>query len=248
MSPIRSSSAICFQSSVGIADRVVLERAHRLERRVRAAHAAHHLPQHLLLGREVEIHQSSPSSRRHGRHWSPRRVQGLSSSSVGSAMRAVQSVLRSPSTVRRTSTVAQPQPASSVSTCSTVAGEHHRVAGEHRALHAELHAPEPALRARPVGEVALEPRRLVGRVQEDVLRAVAVDREVVVVVHRPPVSRLASAPSTTVVAVTSYASSGSASPVVHVGERQRCVAVVTTPPACSRSRCTTRRRRARRAG
>ena len=38
-------------------DGIVLQRAHRLERRVRAAHAAHHLPQHLLLGREVEIHQ-----------------------------------------------------------------------------------------------------------------------------------------------------------------------------------------------
>ena len=41
----------------------------------------------------------------------------------------------------------------------------------------------------PVGDVALEPRGLVRRVQEDVLRAVAVDREVVVVVHRPPVAR-----------------------------------------------------------
>ena len=41
----------------GEPDGIVLQRAHCLERRVRAAYAAHHLPQHLLLGGKVEIHQ-----------------------------------------------------------------------------------------------------------------------------------------------------------------------------------------------
>ena len=65
--------------------------------------------------------------------------------------------------------------------------ELHRVAREDRALHAERHAPESTFRSGPVGEVALEPRRLVGRVQEDVPGAVAVHGKVVVVVHGPPV-------------------------------------------------------------
>src|SRR5215212_46850 len=41
------------------------------------------------------------------------------------------------------------------------APEDHRVAGEHRSLHAEPHAADAALRTRPVGQVALEPGRLV---------------------------------------------------------------------------------------
>ena len=130
--------------------------------------------------------------------------------------------------------------------CSTVPDEHHRVAGEHRALHAELHAPEPAGRARPVGEEALEPRRLVRRVQEDVLGAVAVDREVVVVVHRPPVARSR--------ARRARPSSRSRGTRARAARRPTCtsasvsVVVVVVMPhlAGSRSRCTTRRRRARR--
>src|SRR5689334_17801462 len=63
------------------------------------------------------------------------------------------------------------------------AGHDHEVAGEHRALHAEGHAPESAGGAGPVGDEALEPGGLVRGVEEDVAGAVAVDREVVVVVH-----------------------------------------------------------------
>ena len=51
-----------------------------------------------------------------------------------------------------------------------------------------MHPAEAAVGAGPVGDVALEPGGLVGGVQEDVLGAVAVDGEVVVVVHRSPVA------------------------------------------------------------
>ena len=67
-------------------------------------------------------------------------------------------------------------------------GENHLVAGKNRLAHAELHAPEPPPRAGPVGDVALEPCGVVGRVDEDVPDAVAADREFAVVVHRAPVA------------------------------------------------------------
>ena len=123
-----------------------------------------------------------------GRHWSPRRAQGLSSGVRGSAMRAAQVVLTSPSTDRVTATVTKPQPdVVDVGVDSTAPRNDHGVAREDRAQHAEGDPAQSAVRAGPVGEVALEPGRLVGRVQEDVLRAVAVDGEVLVVVHRSPV-------------------------------------------------------------
>ena len=156
--------------------------------RVARAHAAHRLAEHLLLVGEVEIHRvvlafRVASARRGGSRGCRRRSVG-----TRDARRARRCSSVVADAAASTSTSTQPQPASSVSTSVDGAGEHHRVAGEHRALHAELHPAEPARRPGPVGEVALEPRRLVRRVQEDVLGAVAVDREVVVVVHRPPVA------------------------------------------------------------
>ena len=64
----------------------------------------------------------------------------------------------------------------------------HRLAGEHGAAHREAQAPEPSGRPRPVGDEPLEEAGLRGGVQEDVPHAVALDRELVVVVHRPPVA------------------------------------------------------------
>ncbi len=68
------------------------------------------------------------------------------------------------------------------------AAERHRVAREHGAQHAEGDAAEPAVRTGPVRQVAFEPGGLVGGVQEDVLGPVAVHGEVLVVMHRPPVT------------------------------------------------------------
>ena len=69
--PMRPSSAELLPELRGVAHRVVLHRAHDLERRVLRAHAAHHLAQHLLLFAEVEIHaallrRATASSRRRG--------------------------------------------------------------------------------------------------------------------------------------------------------------------------------------
>src|SRR5262249_12413534 len=95
----------------GVTDGIVFEGAHCLERRIAAARAAHHRAQHFLFFGEIEIH--------YGRQSFPRRRQGLSSSWLGSPMRAEQSVLVSPSTASVTSTLTQPQPASSTPTSST---------------------------------------------------------------------------------------------------------------------------------
>jgi hypothetical protein len=61
--------------------------------------------------------------------------------------------------------------------------------GKHRPLHPEADPPEPAVGTGPIGQIPLEPGGLVGRVQEDVARTVALDGEVLVVVHRSPVAR-----------------------------------------------------------
>src|SRR5262245_14809803 len=70
-----------------------------------------------------------------------------------------------------------------------LAVEDHAVAREDGVLHAELDLAEPALRARPVGDEALEEGRIVRGVDEDVPQAVAVDGEVLVVVHGAVVAR-----------------------------------------------------------
>ena len=98
----------------GIADGVVLHRAHDLEVGVLGAHAAHHLAEHVLLFGEVEVQHGVSLSQ--GRHWSPRRAQGLSSEFVGTATRTEQvlhvvgSALVGPVAVSVTSSDTQPQP------------------------------------------------------------------------------------------------------------------------------------------
>ena len=123
-----------------------------------------------------------------GRHRSPERDHGLSSAATGRATRAVQVVLASPSTDTAMSRATHPHPVSSTPVSVDRAPEHHGVAREDRSEHPERHPPQAAVRTGPVGDVALEPRRQVGGVEEDVLGAVAVDGEVLVVVHRPPVA------------------------------------------------------------
>ena len=114
--PSRPSSDELQPELLGVADGVVLHLPHDVEARVPGAHAAHGLAQQLLLGREIEIHvvplvRASSAS--------PRRAQGLSSGSVGMAMRAAHSVQTSPSTLRVTSTSAHCSPSSSTSTDPT---------------------------------------------------------------------------------------------------------------------------------
>ena len=165
---------------VGVPDRVVLHLAHDVEAAVPGAHPGNGLAEHLLLGREVEIH--------HGLQSSPWRRHGLSSGEVGTATFASDSVqITSPTRMVRSSST-QPQPAVVDRHVAHDALDHHRVAGEDRLPHLEAQAAEPSGRSGPVGDEALEPRALVRRVEEDVLHALALDREVVVVVHRTPVA------------------------------------------------------------
>ena len=108
--------------------------------------------QHLLLGREVEIHQGLQSS--------PWRCHGLSSGEVGIATFTSDSVqVTSPTrTVRSSSTQAHPVVVDGLHVAHG-ALDHHRVAGEDRLAHLEAQPPEAPLRSRPVGDEALEPRR-----------------------------------------------------------------------------------------
>ena len=131
---------------------------------------------------------------------SPRRGHGLSSGEVGIATRRARIRCRSSSPTRRVrSSSTQPQPASSTLTLRDRAVDHHRVAGEDRLAHLEAQPPEAPLRPGPVGDEALEPRALVGRVQEDVAarpgaRPRSGGRGASAASRAPP-----SAPSTTVV-------------------------------------------------
>ncbi len=183
-----------------VADRVVLELAHHRQRAGAGADATDRLPQHLLLGAESQVqHPQASSSGRTARpvpvpagqgiHRSPRRSQGLSSPVSGSATVASQVVFASPSTDTEMSTRTHPHPASSTTGGGHHPLEHHGVAGEDRAEHPERHPTEAAVGTGPVGEEPLEPRCLVGRVEEDVPGAVALDGEILVVVHGAPVPR-----------------------------------------------------------
>ena len=185
-SPIRSSVAELAPELGGVADRVVLHLPHDGRATRAGEQAAHHLAEHLLLVGEVEINMVvrpcvRASSGRRGGARGCRRVSRHGDADGGGGADGARRRAAS------TSTVAQPQPASSVSTSVTVPREHHRVAGEHRVRMRKCMRPSrPG--AGPVGHVALEPGRLVGGVEEDVLGAVALGGELVVVVHRPPVA------------------------------------------------------------
>src|SRR4029077_6400628 len=93
---------------VGVPDRVVLHLAHDVEAAVPGAHPGNGLAEHLLLGREVEIH--------HGLQSSSWRRHGLSSGEVGTATFASDSVqITSPTRIVRSSST-QPQPPASTDT------------------------------------------------------------------------------------------------------------------------------------
>ncbi len=184
---MRSSSPICFHSSVGVAHRVVLELAHHRQGAVGGAHLAHGLAQHVLLRSEFEVqHVPAPLRASSGLR---RRRHGLSASSTGSATACRARALHV-SVDRQGDVEADPAAPGVVDAdLRHHAVEHHGVAGEHRVAHAEGDPAQPPVGAGPVGDVALEPRRLVGGVEEDVAGPVALHGEVLVVVHGPPVAR-----------------------------------------------------------